>query len=90
MEKVKHNNAKTKKVSSELPTFLPISQIVEQTGISYYTVRKWVHDGCLPFIRTGNKIFIEKNVLCEFLKGRTQIQEDKERGNVKWKHRKSL
>ena len=52
-----------------IPTVKKLSEAASYFGLSDYTVRRWVNEGCLPCIRAGRKIYINLEIMAQFLQG---------------------
>lgn len=53
----------------ELPVMLTVRQTAERAGVSEYAVRRWVADGQVHCVRSGNKIYISWASMVQFLTG---------------------
>lgn len=53
----------------KVPVMLTIQQTADKSGISSYTVRRWVNEGVLPSITIGRKKLISWSNFCMFLNG---------------------
>lgn len=49
------------------PAFLPTSGAAKVLGIGASTCRKWVAEGLLPHVKSGNKAFINMAATLEML-----------------------
>ena len=52
-----------------IPTVKKLSEAASYFGLSDYTVRRWVNEGHLPCIRAGRKIYINLEIMAQFLQG---------------------
>lgn len=62
-----------------LPRMLTLNQAAEETGISYYCVRRWCMDGKIAYVRAGGsrgKILVSFDSLYRFLNGDKDVQNE--------------
>ena len=51
------------------PTMLPIREVAERTGLSYYSLRKGCLTGTIIHVRCGNRFYINLDRLIDTLNG---------------------
>lgn len=53
----------------EMPVMLTIRETAARAGVSEYAVRRWVADGQIHHVRSGNKIYVSWASMVRFLTG---------------------
>lgn len=67
--KLKPKQKTYKETEQKVPLMLSIDELANKSGMSPYTIRRWVKEGAIPCIKIGRKNLISWDIFCDFLKG---------------------
>ena len=63
--------------SVELPVMWTISEASIESGISQFSIRKWIADGKVKALRLGRgrngKVLVNAQSLCDYMSGKTPV-----------------
>ncbi len=54
-------------INQPLPTMLTVTELVENTGISEYTIRGLIRDKKIIYIKSGNRFLVNLEKFVEYL-----------------------